>query len=106
MFTHTLQITRQHVSTFLLNMHALKSDFVASCSNFVARITPPSARTSTFPSAHAHFNFRASRRCRLHWRLPNIGSLIAGASVEQNSIGHTQIIISQDFKRIPEGLQV
>jgi hypothetical protein len=32
--------------------------------------------------------------------------LIAGASVEQNSIGHTQIIISQDFKRIPEGLQV
>jgi hypothetical protein len=28
--------------------------------------------------------------------------LIAGASVEQNSIGHTQIIISQDFKRIPD----
>jgi hypothetical protein len=25
-------------------------------------------------------------------------------SIEQNSIGHTQIIISQDFKRIPEGL--
>jgi hypothetical protein len=39
MFTHTLQITRQHVSTFLLK-HALKSDFVASCSDFVARITP------------------------------------------------------------------
>jgi hypothetical protein len=34
--------------------------------------------------------------------------LIAGASVEQNSIGHTQIIIiiSQDFKRIPEGLNL
>ena len=30
--------------------------------------------------------------------------LVAGASVEQNSIGHTQIIISQDFKQIPEGL--
>jgi hypothetical protein len=30
--------------------------------------------------------------------------LIAGVSVEQNSIGHTKIIISQDFKRIPEGL--
>jgi hypothetical protein len=25
--------------------------------------------------------------------------------VEQNSIGHTQIIISQDFKWIPEGVQ-
>jgi hypothetical protein len=23
------------------NSHALKSDFVASCSNFVARVTPP-----------------------------------------------------------------
>jgi hypothetical protein len=30
--------------------------------------------------------------------------LIAASSVEQNSIGHTQIIISQDFKWMPEGL--
>jgi hypothetical protein len=43
---------------------------------------------STFPYLHT---------CFAH-------QLIAGASVEQNSIGHTQIIISQDFKWIPEGL--
>jgi hypothetical protein len=42
--------------------------------------------------------------------IPNRQSLqafvhqLAGVSVEQNSIGHTQIIISQDFKRVPEGL--
>jgi hypothetical protein len=38
----------------------------------------------------------------LHTRFAH--QLIAVASVEQNSIGHTQIIISQDFKRIAEGL--
>jgi hypothetical protein len=38
----------------------------------------------------------------LHTRFAH--QLIAGVSVEQNSIGHTQLIISQDFKWIPEGL--
>jgi hypothetical protein len=38
--------------------------------------------------------------------LASLKQLIVGASVEQNSIGYTQIIISQDFKRIPEGLSL
>jgi hypothetical protein len=51
---------------------------------------PIALEASTFHSLHTRF----------------ARQLIAGASVEQNSVGHTQIIISQYFKRIPEGLQV
>jgi hypothetical protein len=49
-----------------------------------------------------HNTLGASTFHSLHTRFAH--QLIAGASVEQNSIGHTQIIINQDFKMIPEGL--
>jgi hypothetical protein len=52
------------------------------------RLTYSALEASTFHSLHTHFAHQ----------------LIAGASAEQNNIGHTQIIISQDFKQIPEGL--
>jgi hypothetical protein len=51
-----------------------------------------------------HSALEASTFHSLHTRFAH--QLIAGASVEQNNIGHTQIIISQDFKQIPEGLFV
>jgi hypothetical protein len=55
---------------------------------FVHHPTHSALEASTFHSLHTHFAHQ----------------LVAGASVEQNSIGPTQIIISRDFKRIPEGL--
>jgi hypothetical protein len=55
-----------------------------------------------FAHHSTHSALEASTFHSLHTRFAH--QLIAGASVEQNSIGHTQIIISQDFKRIPEGL--
>jgi hypothetical protein len=64
-----------------------------------------SNRQSLQAFAHhsTHFNaLEASTFHSLHTRFAH--QLVAGASVGQNSIGHTQIIISQDFKRIPEGL--
>ena len=45
-----------------------------------------------------------ARAPRLTARKKGSGYENASASVEQNSIGYTQIIISQDFKRIGEGL--
>jgi hypothetical protein len=44
-----------------------------------------------------HNAFEASTFHSLHTRFAH--QLIAEASVEQNSIGHTQIIISQDVER-------
>jgi hypothetical protein len=55
---------------------------------FAHHSTHNALEASTFHSLHT---------CFAH-------QLIARASVEQNSIGHTQIIISQDFKWISEGL--
>jgi hypothetical protein len=55
---------------------------------FARHSTYSALEASIFHSVHTHLAHQ----------------LIAGASVEQNSIGHTQIIISQDFKWIPEGL--
>jgi hypothetical protein len=46
----------------------------------------------------------ASTFYSLHTRFAH--QLIAGASVEQNRFGHTQILIGQDFKRILEGLHL
>jgi hypothetical protein len=57
---------------------------------FAHHLTNSPLEASTFHSLHTRF----------------AQQLIAGASVEQNSIGHTQMIISQDFKRIPEGLSI
>jgi hypothetical protein len=53
-----------------------------------------------FAHHSTHSALEASTFHSLHTRLAH--QLMT--SVEQNSIGHTQIIISQDFKRIPEGL--
>jgi hypothetical protein len=55
---------------------------------FAHHSTHSTLEASTFHSLHTHFAHQ----------------LIARASVEQNSIGHTQIIIDQGFKQIPEGL--
>jgi hypothetical protein len=55
-----------------------------------------------FAHHSTHGALEASTFHSLHTRFAH--QLIAGASVEQNSIGHTQIIISQDVKRILEGL--
>jgi hypothetical protein len=76
-YTYILQITRQHVSTF----QALKLDFVASCSNFVARITPALTNLSarnifSRPQAQACFehsnffkvNVAYPTHQRLSWR--------------------------------------
>ena len=55
-----------------------------------------------FAHHSTHSALEASTFHSLHTRFAH--QLIAGASVEQNSIGHTQIIISQDFKWLPYGL--
>jgi hypothetical protein len=55
-----------------------------------------------FAHHSTHSALEASTFHSLHIRFAH--QLVARASVEQNSIGHTQIIISQDFKQIPEGL--
>jgi hypothetical protein len=58
----------------------------------------------TFARHSTHGALEASTFHFLHTCFAH--QLIAGASLEQNSIGHTQIIISQDFKHIPEGLLI
>jgi hypothetical protein len=55
---------------------------------FAHHSTHSAQKASTFHSLHTRFAHQ----------------LIAASSVEQNSIGRTQIIISQDFKQIPVGL--
>ena len=67
---------------------------------------PNKQSLQVFAHHSTHRALEASTFHSLHTRFAH--QLIAGASVEQNSIGHTQIIIfiSQDFKRIPEGLNL
>jgi hypothetical protein len=60
--------------------------------------------SQAFAHHSTHSTLEASTLHSLHTRFAY--QLIARASVEQNSIGHTQIIISQDFKRIAEGLVI
>jgi hypothetical protein len=62
-----------------------------SLQDFSHHSTHSALETLTFHSLHTHF----AHQLALWW-----------ASVEQNSIGHTQIIISQDFTQIPERLSL
>jgi hypothetical protein len=63
---------------------------------------PITQSLQAFAKHSTHSALEALTFHSLHTRFAH--QLIAVALVEQNSIGHTQIIISQDFKRIVEGL--
>jgi hypothetical protein len=78
-----------------------KLKFLAqSCTRRIYQIDK--ACNAAFAHLLTHSALEASTFQSLHTRFAH--QLIARTSVEQNSIGHTQIIISQDFKWIPEGL--